>query len=479
MTKPRKTAAIILAVILLIAVILCAKPVAEHIAYKLRYHVWEGHMERAGDAFWIQADYETAYKEASAAYDSLKTETPVDIGLKASTCLFLADVLESRGEDDELLSVLERGYADTEDGAIYERLAVCPVSFVNKNIQALICESVGVAEDALTYADLQKVDEISISGNSVSIMPGEIKGTYRNTKFVTIVYGSERFAAELSRCRNAKVTVATGVPADGDLSNLQNIKNLHTLYIHNSTVSDISALSGITSLRELYLYDNQITDLSPLAALTQLTTLRIENNPITDLSPLSVMTELEALNISNLRPKSFLPLAFMTKLRKLNADYTGFSDLSVLADHNMLESLHLRGNGISDITSLSGKPYLQTLYLNDNAVTDLTPLTDSIDLNWLVCNQNRIEDISALAGCTEMETLGLADNPITDLSAVSGMTKLHSISISDTQITDLSSLSGLANLYSVGAEHLAVTDWSPVFHVWDVSGRPESETPKE
>ena len=172
MTKTRKTAAIILAAILLIAVILCAKPIAEHIAYKLRYHVWEDHLERAGEAFWILTDYETAYKEASAAYDSLKTETPVDIGLKASTCLFLADVLEALGDDDGLLSVLERGYADTADGAIYERLAPRPVSFVNKNIQALICEAVGVTEDALTYADLQKVEEITISGNSVSIMPG-------------------------------------------------------------------------------------------------------------------------------------------------------------------------------------------------------------------------------------------------------------------------------------------------------------------
>ena len=154
MMKSKVISAVILTVVLFI--VISVGPLSDHISYKLRYGVWEGHMDRAGEAFLIQEDYETAYKEASAAYDSLKTETPVDIGLKASTCLYMADILEACGDDEELLSVLERGYEDTEDGAIYERLAPRPVSFVNKNIQALICESVGVTEDALTYADLQR-----------------------------------------------------------------------------------------------------------------------------------------------------------------------------------------------------------------------------------------------------------------------------------------------------------------------------------
>ena len=89
MMKSKVISAVILTVVLFI--VISVGPLSDHISYKLRYGVWEGHMERAGEAFWIQEDYETAYKEASAAYDSLKTETPVDIGLKASTCLFLAD----------------------------------------------------------------------------------------------------------------------------------------------------------------------------------------------------------------------------------------------------------------------------------------------------------------------------------------------------------------------------------------------------
>ncbi|MBC2262809.1 KxYKxGKxW signal peptide domain-containing protein, partial [Listeria sp. FSL L7-0091] len=77
-----------------------------------------------------------------------------------------------------------------------------------------------------------------------------------------------------------------------DLSGIEHLTNLTSLYLNNNAISDISALSGLTSLTTLQLNNNAISDISALSGLTSLTTLQLNNNAISDISALSGLTSL-------------------------------------------------------------------------------------------------------------------------------------------------------------------------------------------
>ena len=53
------------------------------------------------------------------------------------------------------------------------------------------------------------------------------------------------------------------------------------------------------------------------------------------------------------------------------------------------------------------------------------------------------------------------------------------LDISNTAIADLSPLSALKNLERLDITDCPITDWSPVAHIENIIGRPESEQPKE
>ena len=165
MKKPNIITVVIIAAVLLLAV--CIGPLIDHISYELRYGTWEYHIDLAGEDRFVLQDYKAAFDHAADAYNSLPTENDIDRDLLSSTCLYMAECLEMIGDSELLVDVLERGYEDTGDSSIYAKLSACPVTFVNKNFLAAVCASVGVDEDALTYADLQRVEEISISSNSI------------------------------------------------------------------------------------------------------------------------------------------------------------------------------------------------------------------------------------------------------------------------------------------------------------------------
>ena len=65
-----------------------------------------------------------------------------------------------------------------------------------------------------------------------------------------------------------------------DLTGLEYVTNLTTLYLGSNQISDVSPLASLTNLYALNLDSNLISDVSPLASLTNLTTLYLTGNPL-------------------------------------------------------------------------------------------------------------------------------------------------------------------------------------------------------
>ena len=115
----------------------------------------------------------------------------------------------------------------------------------------------------------------------------------------------------------------------------------------------------------------------------------------------------------------------------------------------------LSGQNLSDedIAQLRYMTNLTSLFLNNNEISDLTPLSDLANLSRLRLHQNQVSDLTPLAGLTNLRDLWLQDNQISDLTPLAG-------------------LANSVNLYLDGNQIDEINDWSPVEHIYSVSGRP-------
>jgi Leucine-rich repeat (LRR) protein len=60
------------------------------------------------------------------------------------------------------------------------------------------------------------------------------------------------------------------------------LKNLETLYLHNTQVSDLSPLAKLKNFYQLYLHNTQVSNLSPLAELKSLKELGLGGTQVSD-----------------------------------------------------------------------------------------------------------------------------------------------------------------------------------------------------
>ena len=77
------------------------------------------------------------------------------------------------------------------------------------------------------------------------------------------------------------------------------MKNLYSLGLSNTQVSDLSPLAELKNLETLTLNDTQVSDLSSLAELKDLKTLRLNDTAVIDLLPLAELKSLRFLYLHN------------------------------------------------------------------------------------------------------------------------------------------------------------------------------------
>ncbi|WP_419013130.1 protein kinase domain-containing protein [Dysosmobacter sp.] len=131
-----------------------------------------------------------------------------------------------------------------------------------------------------------------------------------------------------------------------DLTPLQNLTKLQTLYIYNGTTkpsdTSLEPVRNLTELREFYFYaygENVSVDLSPLDGLTKLQVLSITAQGYYD-SPYPSVINLSALE--NLQD-----------LRTLELNFTNVSDISPLRDLKNLQSVAIYSGGHTTVSDWS------------------------------------------------------------------------------------------------------------------------------
>lgn len=233
-----------------------------------------------------------------------------------------------------------------------------------------------------------------------------------------------------------------------------------------SDISGISALAAHENLWQVSLDMINLADVTPLAPLSQLRNFHLQSNACESIAPLSTLVNLEDLDLrgfslSQNRPQSGLPDGKM-------------SDISSIAFMPNLRTIYIQDNRVTDISPINGLKQLKSLRLSEGCLADISPLTDLPSLQRIGLDFNQISDISTLANFPTLEDLDIAHNQVTDITALASLPNLRSIRISMNPITDIRALATFPEDTHMTVFDCDVTDWSPVAHVSDVYGRPES-----
>lgn len=176
-----------------------------------------------------------------------------------------------------------------------------------------------------------------------------------------------------------------------DLVGIENCRNLKTLVVANTEISDISPVNKLDKLTCLSLACNEIEDISPLATMTRLERLYLGHNKIVDISTLRELRNLERLSLRG----------------------NEIVDITVLGELKRLTDLSLEQNEINDITALGELVNLESLNISENDISDLSPLESVHHMTYLYMGYNDINDLSPLVGMMNLEKLELEGNYLT------------------------------------------------------------------
>lgn len=153
-----------------------------------------------------------------------------------------------------------------------------------------------------------------------------------------------------------------------DVSPLQELKGLESLFASESSVRDVSTLSSLTRLRYLDLSGCSIADIAPLAHHPSLKSLSIASTRVHDLSPLSDVLTLKSVMALGTPVVDISALGKLHRLEELDISLTNVANISALANCKFLIYLDLENTQVDDLTPLIGLENLQTVVLPDGGL---------------------------------------------------------------------------------------------------------------
>ena len=241
-------------------------------------------------------------------------------------------------------------------------------------------------------------------------------------------------------------------PRITDVSGIEKLTNLQTLFLSDNKITDIGPLSGLTKLTELYLGGgecdvNNVTDLSPLSGLSALTVLDLSSNSdLSNVAPLAGLTNLQSLSLADDNIDDISSLGGLSNVQILNVSNNRIKEIGALNTMVSLTDADLYNNIISDV-SLVGLPNLQYLDLSDNMITSFAITESMPQLTSLYLGYNHITDFSvASGGFPNLKTLSLTDNNIRNIDDLATMTSLNHLYLANNNVEDITALSDLTSL---------------------------------
>ena len=176
-----------------------------------------------------------------------------------------------------------------------------------------------------------KTIEMCDCGLSNEVMQG-LREEYPEIKFVwTISFLNFKIRTDVQ----VFSTLAKKLDKPGNTKTFEPIfkycTELRALDLGHMAITDISEIRNLKKLHTLILADNYISDISPIAELKDLVYVELFQNKISDISPLLDLPNLEDLNMCyNAKVKDPVALTSKTKLKRLYMSFCGLERSDIL-----------------------------------------------------------------------------------------------------------------------------------------------------
>lgn len=231
-------------------------------------------------------------------------------------------------------------------------------------------------------------------------------------------------------------TVPQGAKSYADLKYLP---FLEELIIHDGPSDGLDVISSLAKLNHLHITDTSVSaeDLVVIGALPKLDKLTLSGCGLSTTNGLEKATSLRYLDLSNNTIRNISALASMTALQEVYLQSNALTDLSSLSAIKTIMRLNVSGNALTSVTPICGIRGLIWLDASNNQLNNLDKIGSLTALKELYLSKNLLTDAATLGNCTELQVLYLDNNQLTDISALSALTKVTMLNFAYNQVTEL------------------------------------------
>lgn len=201
------------------------------------------------------------------------------------------------------------------------------------------------------------------------------------------------------------------------------LRNLKSINLNNTKISDLSPLRYSRDLKILNASSSVIADITPLQYFETLSHLDLSNSEVESIATLSRLKELQHLDLSDTKIADFDPLAALSNLETVNISNTSFSKTEVLSANTSLKNIDLSRTSISTLTSFSSLSEISELNLSETEVESIAELDSHPNLQVLIINQTKVDSLDALMLAPKLKKVYADNTGITEQIASTFMTK--------------------------------------------------------
>ncbi|MEM6265164.1 MAG: hypothetical protein AAGI38_21860 [Bacteroidota bacterium] len=207
------------------------------------------------------------------------------------------------------------------------------------------------------------------------------------------------------------------------------------------------SLVTLTSKKSLDFSGNaDLKDLEALSFFRELETLDISGTQVSDLTPLRNLTHLKEFLCDNSKVKSFEPISYATDLEVISCSGTPINTLQTLTPFKELKTLNCADTKIPNLMPVGQLPKLERLNCQRAGIRNLLGLEKSTALRSLDASHTLVTSIAPLTNLSGLKTLRLTGTPVMDIAPLAGMKGLDKVYLDSTQVKSLEPLAGLKNL---------------------------------
>lgn len=317
-----------------------------------------------------------------------------------------------------------------------------------------------------TYKNSSNVDSLCLSFNKLQNLSG-----IENYSNLTELDISDNYIKDLKPLNNLSglktlnLSYIGPLAGNGDRNYISNIdikaisglKNLQSIIIQNSNISNISALNKFDRLKSLDLYkcnlnidelyliaDNdensierlffEISDVSGKTAILDMSKFKNLNNleylavngKVTNINSLTNLSSLDMTDNFISKGESFSNLKNLKWLKIMSSE---IEDANILEDLNKLEVIYFSYTDIDSLKYFKNNRNLKSLWIANGNLSDISDSKEFTHLEGIMLPNNNITDISVLSLLHNLKRISILDNPIKDYTALDNLTNKEKIQI--------------------------------------------------